>query len=65
EPEPAPVAVAEPVGEEPPEVPAAEEPGPGPSPGTRLAIDEERALAVLEGALDNLGSAHHRPFSRG
>jgi hypothetical protein len=25
----------------------------------------ERAQAVLEGALDALGSAHHRPFSRG
>ena len=29
------------------------------------AFGPERALAVLEGALDTLGSAHHRPFSRG
>ena len=28
------------------------------------AVDGEQALAVLEGTLDNLGSAHHRPFSR-
>ena len=32
---------------------------------TRTVIDHERALAVLEQTLDNLGSAHHRPFSRG
>ena len=36
------------------------EPGPASS-----AFDAERALAVLEGTLDTLGSAHHRPFSRG
>ncbi|MGI9080818.1 MAG: hypothetical protein ACR2FZ_00865 [Thermoleophilaceae bacterium] len=29
------------------------------------ALDAEGALAVLEGVLDTLGSAHHRPFSRG
>jgi hypothetical protein len=28
-------------------------------------IGEQRAREVLEGVLDNLGSAHHRPFSRG
>jgi hypothetical protein len=28
-------------------------------------LDRERAQAVLDGALDALGSAHHRPFSRG
>jgi hypothetical protein len=28
-------------------------------------LDPERAQAVLDGALDALGSAHHRPFSRG
>ena len=27
-------------------------------------LDPERALAVLEGTLETLGSAHHRPFSR-
>ena len=65
DPEPMPVAVAESAIEDPadaqPDEPAAEVR----QPVTRAAIDEERALAVLEGALDNLGSAHHRPFSRG
>lgn len=28
-------------------------------------LDRERAQAILDGALDALGSAHHRPFSRG
>jgi hypothetical protein len=28
-------------------------------------IDEKQARIVLEDALDTLGSAHHRPFSRG
>jgi hypothetical protein len=28
-------------------------------------LDSERAQAILDGALDALGSAHHRPFSRG
>ena len=43
---------------EPPE--SSSEPPSPPEP----ALDADRALAVLEGALDNLGSAHHRPFSR-
>jgi len=34
-------------------------------PDTELPLDAGRALAVLESVLDNLGSAHHRPFSRG
>jgi hypothetical protein len=29
------------------------------------ALDPERVEAVLVGVLDDLGSAHHRPFSRG
>jgi len=28
-------------------------------------LDAERTLAVLHGVLDDLGAAHHRPFSRG
>jgi hypothetical protein len=76
-PEPAPVASEPPpVASEPP--PVASEPAatPGPPsahppeaqpPETKTDSPElarERALAVLEGALDTLGSAHHRPFSR-
>lgn len=30
-----------------------------------LAMDEQRAQAILESVLDDLGTAHHRPFSRG
>ena len=29
------------------------------------AFDPEQVEAVLVGVLDDLGSAHHRPFSRG
>jgi hypothetical protein len=28
-------------------------------------LDDDRTVAVLTEVLDNLGSAHHRPFSRG
>jgi hypothetical protein len=38
------------------EMPVSEESGP---------LDSERARSVLEQTLDALGSAHHRPFSRG
>jgi hypothetical protein len=30
-----------------------------------VALDPERALVILDEALDTLGAAHHRPFSRG
>lgn len=49
EPEPEPVAV-----EPEPELVALAEP----------ALDGNRAEAILAGVLDDLGSAHHRPFSR-
>ena len=40
--------------------------GPPPTPAPEPAgIDAERAREVLEQTLDSLGSAHHRPFSRG
>jgi hypothetical protein len=29
------------------------------------ALDPERARRILDEALDALGAAHHRPFSRG
>jgi hypothetical protein len=62
--EPEPVAVEpEPVAVEPEPVaqpdPAPVEPEPQPAP-----LDVERAEAILTGVLDDLGSAHHRPFSR-
>ncbi len=47
----------------PPEPPP--EPEPEPVVQAEPAVDEDRARAVLEATLDNLGSAHHRPFSRG
>jgi hypothetical protein len=37
------------------------EPEPDPEP---VVLDAERAEAILTGVLDDLGSAHHRPFSR-
>jgi hypothetical protein len=70
EPGPEPLA-AEPEAEE---EPVAVEPGPGPEPEPlaaepepkpgRSPLDAERAEAILTGVLDDLGSAHHRPFSR-
>jgi hypothetical protein len=51
QPVPDPEPPAEPEPEDP--LPAAEE------------LDDDRAVAVLTEVLDNLGSAHHRPFSRG
>jgi hypothetical protein len=63
---PEPEAEAEPVAAEPEPLaaeleaeaePVAVEPGPAP-------LDAERAEAILTGVLDDLGSAHHRPFSR-
>jgi hypothetical protein len=51
---PAPVPVAPPA----PHVPVAADPGPLP------AIDAASGEAVLGRALDALGAAHHRPFSR-
>jgi hypothetical protein len=37
----------------------------GPEPEAPKHEDPEELRAVLDGALDTLGSAHHRPFSRG
>lgn len=71
EPEPAPVEepAPEPVAEEPePErEPVAEElePEPPADPGADTVLDPERARVILDEALDTLGAAHHRPFSRG
>jgi hypothetical protein len=62
EPEPESVAVEpepEPVVVEP--EPLAIEPEPAPQ---APVLDAERAEAILTGVLDDLGSAHHRPFSR-
>ena len=71
-PEPAPQATPEPEPEpapepvRPPEVEptvSAEDPEPEESAETP-ALDGEALEAALEAALDNLGAAHHRPFSR-
>jgi hypothetical protein len=78
EPEAAPVAAEpEPVAAEPapeaapvaavpaPEAePAAPEPGPVAVEPQPARLDAERAEAIRTGVLDDLGSAHHRPFSR-
>jgi hypothetical protein len=49
-----------------PEPPAAPEPVAEPEPtATPDGFDEDRVVAILTGVLDDLGAAHHRPFSRG
>ena len=55
----------EPIAEEP--EPIAEEPEPIPEEPTPAdgTLDRDGAQAALESALEALGSAHHRPFSRG
>jgi hypothetical protein len=63
EPQPEPVAVAEPE----PEPVAVAEPEPEPEPVTEPAAEPEPSLdasSVLTAALESLGQAHHRPFSR-
>jgi hypothetical protein len=40
------------------------EPDPEPEPAAPQ-LDDDHVEAVLVGVLDDLGSAHHRPFSRG
>jgi hypothetical protein len=59
---PAPPPLIAPVPDPEPE-PAPEPEHDEPLPAARL--DDDRAVAVLTEVLDNLGSAHHRPFSRG
>ena len=54
--EPEPIALAEHEAEAEPEHDALPTPAP---------LDDDRAHEILTGVLDDLGSAHHRPFSRG
>jgi len=73
EPEPEPVAepepelIAEPIAEpEPDPEPAADEPTHAEDGDSADApVDPDRAREILDQALDALGAAHHRPFSRG
>jgi hypothetical protein len=64
EPEPEPVAieVEEQTDAEPEEEPPAAEEQPD---ELSTSLDPDRARLVLDEALDTLGAAHHRPFSRG
>jgi hypothetical protein len=40
-------------------------PAPQPPPPPQIkALDTERTVAILTDVLDDLGAAHHRPFSR-
>jgi hypothetical protein len=57
--EPEPIAVAEP--QPAPAAPAVEPD----ALGDAAALDPERVRVILDEALDALGAAHHRPFSRG
>jgi hypothetical protein len=71
EPAPEPPPVEEPPAPEPPPLQPVPDPEPprDPEPDEPLPaaqeLDGDRAVAVLTEVLDNLGSAHHRPFSRG
>jgi hypothetical protein len=62
-PEPQIAAPEPPVAPEPELVAAPVEPLPAPEPA-EPALDAQAALTALEGVLDTLGAAHHRPFSR-
>ena len=71
-PEPEPEPITEPVAEiapepepEPEPEPVVVEPEPEPEPEPVPVLTGESAQAVLVGVLDDLGAAHHRPFSRG
>jgi hypothetical protein len=69
EPEPEPVAVEpepEPLAAEPEPLrePLAPQSAPLDAEPQPAPLDAERAEAILTGVLDDLGSAHHRPFSR-
>jgi hypothetical protein len=61
EPEPEPELASEPE----PVVAAEPEPAPTPEPQADGPLTPSGAQAALESALEALGSAHHRPFSRG
>jgi hypothetical protein len=69
EPEPEPAPVDEPPAPEPPPLQPVPDPEPPAEPEPQdplpAALDDDKAVAVLTEVLDNLGSAHHRPFSRG
>jgi hypothetical protein len=41
------------------------DPQPEPEPELEPVLDAQQTLAALEAVLDDLGAAHHRPFSRG
>jgi hypothetical protein len=49
----------------PPREPESEPPAPEPPAPEEPSGESDRAQAALEDALEALGSAHHRPFSRG
>jgi hypothetical protein len=61
EPDPEPPEAPDPQVEPEPPPPAAQEPEEEPE---VPALDPDRARAVLDGTLEALGAAHHRPFSR-
>ena len=62
-----PASEPETVAEESAPEPVAEEPAlePDEDAADPASLDPERARLILDEALDTLGAAHHRPFSRG
>jgi hypothetical protein len=68
DPEPQPTVESEPLPTPEPEPEPAVEPEPPVPPGPAAiedAASQDDTLSVLESVLDDLGAAHHRPFSRG
>jgi hypothetical protein len=65
EPEPVVEPEREPVEPAPPAEPVAVEEPPAPEPQPASTVNADRVQRVLEGTLEALGQAHHRPFSRG
>ncbi len=58
-------AIPAPIPPAPDPVPPTPTPDPGPPPQIRApTLDGERTVAILTEVLDDLGAAHHRPFSR-
>jgi hypothetical protein len=67
-PDPSPAPPIDPPAPSPDPTPPIDPTPPAPEPGPTIAVPElpvGEALEVLEGMLDHLGAAHHRPFSRG
>lgn len=60
-----PPAATQPCPPAPGPAPTPPDPGPAPTATQPERLDGERTAEILAGVLEDLGAAHHRPFSRG